>query len=97
MPSENRLLFFSQTEKILTKTIKSLDMKYSFMICGSFRRGLPSSGDIDVLLMHEDYTSDMSAKKKGFLLRDVVEALEEINLITDTISLGDHKFMGVCR
>ena len=67
------------------------------MICGSYRRGLPSSGDIDVLLMHEDYTSDMPAKKKGFLLRDVVEALEESNLITDTISLGDHKFMGVCR
>ena len=91
----NSLCF--QTEKLLNATIQSLDPKYSFMICGSYRRGVASSGDIDVLLMHENYTSDMPAKKKGFLLKEVVQALEESDLITDTISLGDHKFMGVCR
>ena len=31
------------------------------------------------------------------LLQDVVTALEKIDLVTDTISLGDNKFMGVCK
>jgi DNA polymerase beta len=30
-------------------------------------------------------------------LQDVVTALEKVGLVTDTISLGDNKFMGVCR
>lgn len=87
----------ARVEKLLQKKVRALDAKYTLQICGSYRRGLPSSGDIDVLLMHEDYTSDKSAKANGHLLKRVVEELRECGLITDTISLGDHKFMGVSR
>ena len=41
-------------KKTLQKITKSIDPKLSFEIMGSYRRGLPSSGDIDVLIYHLD-------------------------------------------
>ena len=84
-------------EKFIKNELKLLDKKYVETICGSYRRGQPSSGDIDVLLTHEQYNSHRSAKACGYLLKDVVEKLKKISLITDVISHGDTKFMGVCR
>jgi DNA polymerase/3'-5' exonuclease PolX len=40
-------------EKILALNLKSLDPAFNAVICGSYRRGLPTSGDIDVLLTHK--------------------------------------------
>ena len=37
-------------------TAAKLDSDLKVMICGSYRRGLPDSGDIDVLLSHSHYT-----------------------------------------
>ena len=34
------------------KAIQSLDENYQVTICGSYRRGLPTSGDADILLTH---------------------------------------------
>lgn len=60
-------------------------------MCGSFRRGATSSGDIDVLLTHPNYTSD--SKKKTDYLHKVVTKLVDTKYITDTLSHGDTKFM----
>ena len=84
----------SEIEGILTKELASIDPKYKSTICGSYRRGLASSGDVDVLLTHKDYESGDEPKNH---LKKVVQALENAKLITDTISLGDTKFMGVCK
>jgi len=88
----------AQIEKILKDAIKVLNNNYLVTICGSYRRGKEESGDIDVLVTHSDYTSKVKdEKKKTISLKAIVECLEEKRLITDTISLGFTKFMGVCR
>ncbi|XP_063244396.1 DNA polymerase beta-like isoform X2 [Bacillus rossius redtenbacheri] len=83
-------------EKIIKEEVKALDPDYLVTICGSYRRGKPDSGDIDVLLTHPSFTSNDGASTKAQLLKKVVSLLESKKLITDTISLGDVKFMGVC-
>lgn len=87
-----------EIEKILKDAIKELSEDYIITICGSYRRKKESSGDIDVLITHPDYTSEeKTSKKKIALLKNIVEVLEKKQLITDTISLGSTKFMGVCK
>lgn len=81
-------------ERIITDEVKGIDDNYTATICGSYRRGAASSGDIDILLTHPDFTSEDG--KKPALLHAVVNQLVESKLVTDTISLGDTKFMGVC-
>uniref|UniRef100_A0A8C6M5W6 DNA polymerase n=1 Tax=Nothobranchius furzeri TaxID=105023 RepID=A0A8C6M5W6_NOTFU len=54
-----------------------------------------SSGDIDILLTHPKYTSQTEKQPK--LLHAVVEHLESVGFVTDTLSKGDTKFMGVCQ
>lgn len=80
-----------QLQDIAFKHIQEVDNDYEARICGSFRRGASSSGDIDILLSHPDFTS--SSGKKPKLLKNVVQKLEKIEFITDTLSLGDCKFM----
>lgn len=80
---------------IAKKEIKDLDVEFTANVCGSFRRGATSSGDIDILLTHPNFVS--TDKKSPELLKKVVKRLTDCGLITDTISMGDSKFMGVCR
>ncbi|KAJ4434325.1 hypothetical protein ANN_22882 [Periplaneta americana] len=86
-----------EIENIIKNEVHKLDPEYLITICGSYRRGKPESGDVDVLLTHPSYTSVHGSKKKSHLLKQVVDLLHSKGLITDTISLGDVKFMGVCR
>nr|CAD7260743.1 unnamed protein product [Timema shepardi] len=85
-----------EIENIIKEEVGKLDQDYLVTICGSYRRGKPDSGDIDVLLTHPSYTSKDGKSKRSQLLKKVVSLLESIDLVTDTISLGDIKFMGVC-
>ncbi|XP_070545125.1 DNA polymerase beta-like [Ptychodera flava] len=80
---------------VIQKEVNNLDSEYLATICGSYRRGKASSGDIDILLTHPSFTSESG--KKPQLLKDVVKQFEDCKLVTDTISFGDTKFMGVCR
>ncbi|XP_069473757.1 DNA polymerase beta [Ambystoma mexicanum] len=82
-------------QEIVLEQVRKLDPEYIATICGSFRRGAASSGDMDVLLTHPDFTSETT--KQPRLLHQVVEQLEKSGFITDTLSKGDTKFMGVCQ
>lgn len=84
-----------QLRDVAVKEIKKLDSEYTCEVCGSFRRGASSSGDIDILMTHPSFTSESGKKPK--LLTQVVEKLEACGLVTDRLSLGDVKFMGVCQ
>uniref|UniRef100_A0A3B4X7F3 DNA polymerase n=1 Tax=Seriola lalandi dorsalis TaxID=1841481 RepID=A0A3B4X7F3_SERLL len=82
-------------ETLILGELKEIDTEYIGTICGSYRRGAASSGDIDILLTHPDYTSQTEKQPK--LLHAVVNHLESIGFVTDTLSKGDTKFMGVCQ
>lgn len=102
-----------EIEKFLIQQIENIDKKYTVTICGSYRRGLESSGDVDVLLTHPSYVSLGYAKESNLkltknliidtkkspidLLKKIVDQLIELNFVTDTLALGDTKFMGVCK
>ena len=54
------------------------------------------------IFQHTSTSSPNKSNKPGpgeshHLLQGVVTALEKFGLVTDTISLGDNKFMGVCK
>ncbi|XP_006625654.1 DNA polymerase beta [Lepisosteus oculatus] len=82
-------------EALILQELEKLSPDYIGTICGSFRRGAESSGDIDILLTHPEYTS--TSPKQPKLLQAAVEHLESLGFVTDTLSMGDTKFMGVCQ
>lgn len=86
----------AEIEQKMGEQVSKLDDKYEITICGSYRRGKNESGDIDVLLSHPDFTSK-DKKTNNTFLENVVNALKNSSLITETISLGDVKFMGACK
>ncbi|XP_074979528.1 DNA polymerase beta isoform X2 [Caretta caretta] len=47
-----------QMQEIVLKEVKKLDPEYIATVCGSFRRGAESSGDMDILLTHPSFTSE---------------------------------------
>ncbi|XP_068461466.1 DNA polymerase beta [Clinocottus analis] len=84
-----------QMETLIVRELKEVGTEYIGTICGSYRRGAASSGDIDILLTHPDFTSE--SQKQPKLLHAVVDHFESIGFVTDTMSKGDTKFMGVCQ
>jgi DNA polymerase/3'-5' exonuclease PolX len=70
-------------KKILQKTDKSADLT----IAGSYRRRLPESGDIDVLLK-----SDNPETYNQF-----IKSLNDLGYLVDHLALGNKKYNGVCK
>lgn len=69
-------------------------------IVGSYRRGLESSGDIDVLVTSKSYTygamDELNAKQIAEF-HNYIGKLQEIGYITDILSLGKNKCLAVCN
>jgi DNA polymerase beta len=81
-----------KAESILLKELNKIDKKLILTICGSYRRGCPSCGDIDVLITHPD------AKSEETYLAQLVDKLEKIGFLIDHLTeSGNKKYMGVCR
>lgn len=62
----------------------------NYSIVGSYRRGLSSSGDIDVIVTSSKNDSEN-------ILSKLVDNLKTINYISDDFALGDKKYMGCCK
>ena len=71
--------------KKLTKALKSVGNHW--ILAGSYRRGLATSGDIDILMRND---TDIS-------LAEIVAILKDADLIVDELVLGSVKFMGAIR
>jgi DNA polymerase/3'-5' exonuclease PolX len=59
---------------------------YRLEIAGSYRRGEPDSGDVDCLLLSDNFN-----------LEQAVEALKKRNVITDVLSQKGSKFEGIAH
>ncbi len=76
------------TQYLENKQIDKNNFDITAIICGSYRRGCESSGDIDLLVSGSD----------KFDLIDFVKFLTDQGLITDHLTeKGTTKFMGVCE
>ncbi|KJE89724.1 polymerase [Capsaspora owczarzaki ATCC 30864] len=64
-------------------------------ICGSYRRGKDTCGDVDILLSHPD------GRAHTDIYNRLIPILKRDGLLTDHLSEGhdgtQHKYMGICR
>jgi DNA polymerase lambda len=82
-------------EKKIQKSLKKVDKNLIFQICGSYRRGLPTSGDIDLLVSNPKYVEHISNEK---YLQKIVKKMSEDELLIDHLTEdGDTKYMGFCK
>lgn len=77
-------------EKLIRTQLKEVDRLIQLTICGSYRRGKQESGDIDCLITHPNFTSK---SKKCDILKIIINTLKNCGFITETLSLGETKFM----
>ncbi|KAN0041484.1 hypothetical protein ACTFIV_004025 [Dictyostelium citrinum] len=83
-----------QFEELVRQALLKIDKKIIYETCGS----LPSSGDVDILLSHPNYTLKMKDKKETFhIVEKLVESLKKSGIIIDDLSLGPLKYMGICK
>ena len=77
-----------EDHEIVLMTLMSLDL--GGMIVGSYRRGRPDSGDIDMLVRVPDASIDA-----GKALATFVEKLKARGYIREVLAQGDHKCLAV--
>ena len=80
----------------LDTILLNIDKKIIYNICGSYRRGLSESGDIDILISHPDYNNN-NIENNSFLKKIVKELIKNNFIIDNLTSEGNTKFMGVCK
>lgn len=79
-------------EKILKTELYQINPNMIFNICGSYRRGRKTCGDIDVLITLKDHTDNIKYLPK------YVDRLTQIGFLIDHLTTkGEKKYMGVCR
>ena len=79
-------------ESYILDVINSVDNRLKACLTGSFRRNMKDSGDIDVLITHQD--SDPAVIE--LLLKQIVTKMQK-DYITDILALGGKKCMAVCK
>jgi len=66
-----------------------------YTVCGSYRRGLSSSGDIDILISDPNYKTGIHKQK---YLEKLITILQENKFIIDSLTTnGSTKYMGICK
>lgn len=79
-------------KKKIKKMVKEINPHLIFEICGSYRRGEESSGDMDLL-----FTNPKDSSNKSYL-KEIVDKLTEENILIDHLTeKGDKKYMGFCK
>lgn len=94
-------------EKYLHRQVKIVDDDLQMIICGSYRRGKPTSGDIDLLLYHPNIktmtqlesTRKTSKKNDDSCLNILVNNLTDNGFLLDAMTdkCPNQKYMGFCK
>jgi DNA polymerase/3'-5' exonuclease PolX len=79
-------------DNYLKDVLTKIDSKLKYEIVGSYRRGAKDSGDIDVIITHEDDPKDYDD-----IIKNIVASLKKEDYLKDDFALGPHKYLGVCR
>jgi DNA polymerase beta len=82
--------------KFIIDTIRAIDPKLRVIVSGSYRRGDPSSGDIDVLITYPFMSSDGQVLDSQ-IIKSIANAFIAKSYISDVLALGDKKCMAVCK
>ena len=92
------------TGEYLQKIAYTVDPKLEVVICGSYRRGKPTSGDIDVLVYHPDAKTKeevLNPQAHGLLsyLEEFIDTLEISGFILDHMTDKNYrmKYMGFSK
>lgn len=80
-------------ETFLREFFLELVPQFSITVAGSYRRGEPSSGDIDILLTYHGLTQKQAGKKFEYCINKLLE----YDYIIGSLAKGKSKFLGVCR
>lgn len=78
--------YFTEISNICSEISENI----KFSINGSYRRGLPFSGDIDLLITSSSENTELLRKK-------IIKNLIAKNIIIETLADGKKKFMGIVR
>jgi len=86
-----------QISDLVRETVLSLYPSFKTKVCGSYRRGLETCGDIDILITDRRGGSVDSALPK------IIQALHDRDILTDDLARSQsnkdehRKYMGVCH
>jgi DNA polymerase beta len=72
---------------------RQLPKEFEMVVVGSYRRGLPDSGDFDVMITSRTF-SELDAETH---FQQFIDLLTDKNYLQEEFARGDHKFMGVCK
>ena len=89
-----------EIEEFLKEIAKRMSPDFIITICGSYRRGKETSGDVDVFLTHRQFKekSDLAKFKCSNILSEFVRIATATGFITDHLTDdGETKYMGMCR
>ena len=82
-------------EEVVKKAALSINPGLEAFACGSYRRGKPTCGDVDIIVSHPDGKSHEGVMSK------LLESLRTSGFLTDDLTLaenGEHgKYLGVCK
>lgn len=82
-------------DKMFGKILKKYNKNLVYQICGSYRRGQDDSGDIDIIITDPGYNENIQDQKH---LSSIVKICKDLDFfIDDLTTLGEKKYMGVCR
>ena len=86
-----------QTEEFLKRVAKAINKDIILTVCGSYRRGKSSSGDIDTLITHPKIKTEADLKSANVnILKTFVKQLEIIGFLVDhLVEFGNTKYMGI--